>query len=187
MYNSSLHKQISQGLKKRKIDIGNSDNMFYTRFIANASSIKFLYFELYNGDPDCDKIFNQLIDTTAKAYINRPTMLKKRDEVKENLNRVAFQRGPLVYCVEGVDHKGSAWNLIVPDQVKFAAEWRPDLLGGVMTLTGTGMAIVPTADGIGAQTIKQKITAVPYFSWCNRGSNQMLVWLPRKVKEVKIP
>lgn len=110
-----------------------------------------------------------------------------RDEVKENLNRVAFQRGPLVYCVEGVDHKGSAWNLIVPDQVKFTPEWHPELLGGVMTLTGTGMAIVPTADGIGAQTIKQKITAVPYFSWCNRGSNQMLVWLPRKVKEVKIP
>ena len=61
------------------------------------------------------------------------------------------------------------------------------MLGGVMTLTGTGMAIVPTKDGIGAQTIKQKISAVPYFSWCNRGSNQMLVWLPRKVKEIKIP
>ena len=110
-----------------------------------------------------------------------------RDEVKDNENRMALQRGPLVYCVEGVDHNGSAWNLIVPDQVTFTPQWRPDLLGGVMTLTGTGMAIVPTKDGIGAQTIKQKISAVPYFSWCNRGSNQMLVWLPRKVKEVKIP
>ena len=110
-----------------------------------------------------------------------------RDEVKDNENRMALQRGPLVYCVEGVDHNGSAWNLIVPDQVTFTPQWQPDLLGGVMTLTGTGMAIVPTKDGIGAQTIKQKISAVPYFSWCNRGSNQMLVWLPRKVKEVKIP
>lgn len=110
-----------------------------------------------------------------------------RDEVKEDANRVALQRGPLVYCVEGVDHNGSAWNLIVPDQVKFAPEWKPDLLGGVMTLTGTALAIVPTKDGIGATTAKQKITAVPYFSWCNRGSNQMLVWLPRKVKEVRIP
>ncbi|HOY19298.1 MAG TPA: glycoside hydrolase family 127 protein [Haliscomenobacter sp.] len=110
-----------------------------------------------------------------------------RDEVKDNENRMALQRGPLVYCVEGVDHNGSAWNLIVPDQVTFTPQWRPDLLGGVMTLTGTGMAIVPTKDGIGAQTIKQKISAVPYFSWCNRGSNQMLVWLPRKVKEIKIP
>ncbi|AEE52474.1 glycoside hydrolase family 127 protein [Haliscomenobacter hydrossis] len=110
-----------------------------------------------------------------------------RDEVKDNENRMALQRGPLVYCVEGVDHNGSAWNLIVPDQVVFTPQWQPDLLGGVMTLTGTGMAIVPTKDGIGAQTIKQKISAVPYFSWCNRGSNQMLVWLPRKVKEIKIP
>lgn len=110
-----------------------------------------------------------------------------RDEVKEDISRMALQRGPLVYCVEGVDHNGSAWNLIVPDQVKFTPEWKPDLLGGVMTLTGTGMAIVPNKDGVGAVTAKQKITAVPYFSWCNRGSNQMLVWLPRKVKEVRIP
>jgi amylosucrase len=83
VYDPQLHKIISTGLLKKKIDIGKTDNMFYTRFIANASSIKFLYFELYNGDPDCDKIFNQLIDTMAKAYINRPTMLKKRDEEKE--------------------------------------------------------------------------------------------------------
>ncbi|WP_353483984.1 beta-L-arabinofuranosidase domain-containing protein, partial [Haliscomenobacter sp.] len=109
-----------------------------------------------------------------------------RDEVKEDLSRMALQRGPLVYCVEGADHSGSAWNLIVGDQVVFTPQWQPGLLGGVMTLSGSGMAIVPTKDGSAVQTLKKTITAIPYFSWCNRGSNQMQVWLPRRVKEVKI-
>jgi hypothetical protein len=110
-----------------------------------------------------------------------------RDEVKENQNRMALQRGPLVYCVEGVDHNGSTWNLIVPDAVRFTPVWRADLLGGVTTLTGTALAIVPNKEGTAVQTLPQKITAVPYFSWCNRGSNPMQVWLPRRVKEVRIP
>ncbi len=83
MYNSALHKQISQGLKKRKIDIGNSDNMFYTRFVANATTIQFLYNELYQNHLDCDDLFNQLIDVMANAYTQRPLALKHRDDDKE--------------------------------------------------------------------------------------------------------
>jgi len=83
VYDPQLHKTISNGLRKKKIDIGNADNMFYTRFVANATAIKFLYYELYKEHPECDKIFNQLIDTMAKAYTQRPAALKLRDEEKE--------------------------------------------------------------------------------------------------------
>jgi amylosucrase len=83
VYDSLLHKQISAGLRKMKIDIGNSDNMFYTRFVANATSIQFLYYELYKSHPDCDSLFNELINTMAKAYTERPLALKHRDEEKD--------------------------------------------------------------------------------------------------------
>lgn len=83
MYDSQLHKQISVGLRKMKIDIGNSDNMFYTRFVANATAIKFLYYELYKNHPECDSIFNELINTIAKAYTERPLALKQHDDEKE--------------------------------------------------------------------------------------------------------
>jgi amylosucrase len=66
-----------------KIDIGNSDNLFYTRFIANATAIKFLYYELYKNHPEADAIFDELIDTMAKAYTERPLALKHRDDEKE--------------------------------------------------------------------------------------------------------
>lgn len=83
MYDSHLHKQISQGLKKRKIDIGNSDNMFYTRFVANATAIQFLYNELYQHHPESELLFSRLIDVMANAYTLRPLALKHRDEEKE--------------------------------------------------------------------------------------------------------
>ena len=83
MYDSQLHKQISLGLRRMKIDIGNSDNMFYTRFIANATAIKFLYYELYKNHAEVDAIFDELIDTMAKAYTERPLALKHRDDEKE--------------------------------------------------------------------------------------------------------
>jgi len=83
VYDSHLHKQISAGLRKMKIDIGNSDNLFFTRFIANATAIKFLYYELYKNHPKVDAIFDELIDTLAKAYTDRPIALKHRDNGKE--------------------------------------------------------------------------------------------------------
>ena len=83
MYDSQLHKQISLGLRRMKIDIGNSDNMFYTRFIANATAIKFLYYELYKNHAEADALFDELIDTMAKAYTERPLALKHRDDEKE--------------------------------------------------------------------------------------------------------
>ena len=83
MYDPQLHKAISTILQKKKIDIGNADNMFYTRFVANATAIKFLYYELYKQHPEADRLFNQLIETMAKAYTQRPAALKQRDEEKE--------------------------------------------------------------------------------------------------------
>ncbi|HEC44490.1 MAG TPA: hypothetical protein ENI20_16840, partial [Bacteroides sp.] len=50
--------------------------------------------------------------------------------------------------------------------------YRDDLLGGVVNITGT--ATLP-ADGL-----EIDITAIPYYTWSNRGKGQMKVWLPTK-------
>jgi hypothetical protein len=47
-----------------------------------------------------------------------------------------------------------------------AAEWRPDLLGGVVALTA------PVEGPAG------RLLAIPYFAWANRGPGEMAVWLP---------
>ncbi|MBD0259132.1 MAG: glycoside hydrolase family 127 protein, partial [Cytophagales bacterium] len=108
------------------------------------------------------------------------------DSVKANQNRVALQRGPLVYCVEHVDNDGKAMNVIVPDGVGFTPAYRADLLGGVVALQAETPVVTISADGASVTTVPKKITAIPYYAWANRGKGQMQVWLPRKAGEVKV-
>jgi DUF1680 family protein len=103
--------------------------------------------------------------------------------------RVAVQRGPVVYCLEGVDHGG-----IILDQVsvnredinKFSVKHRPDLLGGVAVIEGRGKVIddASWAGGLyGSEPLKEreiKLTMVPYCVWDNREPGEMRVWMRTK-------
>ena len=56
--------------------------------------------------------------------------------VDENAGRVALMRGPLLYCVEQSDNPDAALaTSSFPDEASFRADFRPDLLGGVVALT----------------------------------------------------
>ncbi len=121
--------------------------------------------------------------------LNLPMEVKRiasRPEVKQNIDRVALQRGPLVYCVEGADNGNQAWNLILPDQATFQTTHQKDLLDGITTIQFDAPTVQISNDGQSVTTEIKKITAIPYYSWCNRGQNQMQVWLPRKIKDVKL-
>jgi uncharacterized protein len=112
--------------------------------------------------------------------------VKARSEVKQDEDRVALQRGPIVYCVEGADNEGKAWNLIVPKNTLFTTAFRPDLLGGIQTIQFEAPTIQLKEEGSKVITERKTITAIPYYAWCNRGSNQMQVWLPQKISDIKI-
>ena len=91
------------------------------------------------------------------------------DRVVDNRGKIALERGPIVYAVEGVDHGGRVLDLVVPPDMRLAAERRPDLLGGVTVLTGT----------VGDVTGRSRpFTAIPYYAWSHRGPGEMAVWLP---------
>jgi len=109
-----------------------------------------------------------------------------RAELKQDNDRVALQRGPLVYCVEGADNDGSAWNVILPNTTQFT-EHAGDVAGERITALDAELPVLTVStsgDGVSTQT--RKIRAIPYYTWCNRGSNAMQVWLPVKIKDVKI-
>jgi DUF1680 family protein len=108
------------------------------------------------------------------------------DSVKENRNRISLQRGPLVYCVEGIDNNDNIFNILLPDDKTFTTEYKPEMLGGVVIIKADAQVLSPSANGTNLQTINKKITAIPYYSWANRGKSQMQVWLPRKITDVKI-
>jgi hypothetical protein len=103
------------------------------------------------------------------------------ENVKDCRGRVAIERGPLVYCVEGADHNGHALDLILPEDAQLTPEHRADLLGGVTVLTGQGLTAFRDEAGQ-PKSQPAKITMIPYYAWCHRGPNEMNVWLPRSLE-----
>jgi DUF1680 family protein len=124
-----------------------------------------------------------------KVTVSLPMEVKRviaRPEVKQDEDRVALQRGPLVYCIEGADNGGQAWNFILPDNATFETSFKPELLEGVQVIRFKAPTIAVSED---AQTVTREdktLTAIPYYAWCNRGQNPMQVWLPTKVKDLKV-
>jgi DUF1680 family protein len=109
-----------------------------------------------------------------------------RSELNFDNNRIAFTRGPLVYCIEGADNNGKAWNVIAPQQTSFTTQNFKVLDENVVSLIANLPAIQISSDGSNANTGFQKVRAIPYYAWCNRGSNPMQVWLPTSFKEVRV-
>ena len=97
-------------------------------------------------------------------------------------NRAAVQRGPLVYCAEGVDNGGQVLGLSFAREGALTQEpFDPELLGGVAPVTAQGWRQREPgalyAYGM-AQLEPAQIRLVPYYAWGNRGLTQMRVWLP---------
>jgi len=109
-----------------------------------------------------------------------------REELKQDNNRIAIQRGPIVYCIEGADNNGKAWNVIIPENTKFETIDYKVLDESVKALTAEVLVITVGEDGLSLKTEKKKIIAIPYYTWANRGKNEMQVWLPTKITDVKL-
>jgi uncharacterized protein len=111
------------------------------------------------------------------------------DNVEPDRGRVAVERGPIVYCMEGVDHahnNSKVMNAFLPDASDLTAGHRPDLLGGVTTLRGRARAVDRQDDGTITES-SMDLTLIPYYAWCHRGANEMQVWIPRTREWAKVP
>ena len=122
-------------------------------------------------------------DTVALSLPMKPERLYAHPDVRQDTGRVALRRGPLVYCVEGQDIAAPVIRLRLPPTAALTAEWRGDLLGGITTLTAPAQLAAAGSWGAAlyrttpAPETPSRLTAVPYYIWCNRGPNPMQVWL----------
>ncbi len=113
-------------------------------------------------------------------------LIEAKAELKQNNNRIAIQRGPIVYCVEGADNNNKAWNIVLPPNTKFETIDYKIMDEPVKALTAEVPVVLVGEDGLSIRTEKRKIIAIPYYTWANRGKNEMQVWLPTTIKDVKI-
>jgi DUF1680 family protein len=81
--------------------------------------------------------------------------------IADDVGKVAVQRGPIVYALEGADNGGKVLEATLGSG-ELKPEFKSDLLGGVSVLKGDGL------------------TFVPYYAWANRGPGEMAVWIKSK-------
>lgn len=95
--------------------------------------------------------------------------------VRDAAGKVALARGPLVYCVEGMDHHASLSSIVLPESavVHTTAEEMVALhVNGIAQYASDRLYSV---DYVKAKPIS--IRAIPYFAWGNRAPGDMQVWI----------
>jgi DUF1680 family protein len=103
--------------------------------------------------------------------------------IRMDVGRIALKRGPLVYCVEQVDNSSDVTMLRLPRDAKPEAAERSDLFDGIITIVADAeVAEIADWDGdlyrsVPPDHTPTRLTAVPYYTWSNRGANRMTVWI----------
>lgn len=108
------------------------------------------------------------------------------NNVKDDVGKVALQRGPLVYCAEWPDNDGKAANIIVPQNTAFTSEYKPDLLNGVLVLKAAVPFVNIDEQNMNISTAQKTMTAIPYYAWAHRGKGEMVLWFPSRIKDIDI-
>ncbi|MDO7847812.1 glycoside hydrolase family 127 protein [Hymenobacter sp. M29] len=106
--------------------------------------------------------------------------------VLDDAGKVALQRGPVMYCAEWKDNDGRASNIIVPAGTTFTATPKPDVLNGITELSATVPVVKLDVANNSINTVRQTLTAIPYYAWANRGKGEMTVWFPQQVTDVEL-
>lgn len=112
--------------------------------------------------------------------------IKSNPAVRQNEGRVALQYGPIVYCVEGESKEYNSKNVILPPSAAIEVKYEPSLLGGINVLHFNAPVVTINEDGLSVSTTNRPVSAIPYYSWNNRGSRDMQVWLPSQIRQIRI-
>jgi len=108
-----------------------------------------------------------------KVTLNLPMPVQRvraHENVKADTGKVALMRGPVVYCLEAVDHSGADLaSLALAPTSALQTQRRPDLLSGVTVITGNLH--------VAGQAAPVPLLAIPYYAWANRERCGMTVWI----------
>ncbi|WPU97403.1 glycoside hydrolase family 127 protein [Mucilaginibacter sp. cycad4] len=125
-----------------------------------------------------DKVSLLLPMETEKVLANQ--------QVKDDRGRFAFERGPIVYCLEGPDNKDSLVQNILIDKNAIAdANYHADLLNGVDVISTEGKSAKRQLKTDSILQTDQMVKAIPYYAWANRGPSEMTVWIPYETSAVR--
>lgn len=151
---------------------------------------------LINGKPAADSHSLDIYEDKGYFYISgvfeenmtvmleldvTPKKVYANTAVRYDAGCTAITRGPLVYCFEGADNEGLLQTLRIKENGGISEkQYDEKLLGGIIPLSVDGY-MMNGSDSLYSykrpETKECTLTAVPYYTWGNRGQNQMRVWM----------
>ena len=110
--------------------------------------------------------------------------------LKTNEGLCAYERGPLVYCAEGIDNGGKLDNLFIEEGANGVSATAPTTLtslfkGGIQRIRMSGKSA--TLNGDEVTTTSKNIFLIPYFARAHRAASSMLVWIPIDASKMERP
>lgn len=112
-----------------------------------------------------------------------PRVVYASAKVAADSGKACVKRGPLVYCAEEIDN-GPVLPLRIRDDAKpKALPFEPETLGGICPIEIDGYTMEDADDLYSTKKptyTNKSLRLIPYYTWANRGENQMRVWLPVK-------
>ena len=96
-----------------------------------------------------------VVEITMAMPVRR---IRAHVKVEADRGRLAVERGPVVYCAEGADNGGKAFDATLSADASFADA----------TVNVNGATFPALRSG--------SLTLIPYFAWCHRGAGEMQTW-----------
>ena len=101
-------------------------------------------------------------DRVELHFDMEPRLVSADKQVEADRDKIAVERGPLVYCAEWPDNTN--------DVLDAKIEGMPDFVLGKKKIAETEVVTLSTDD----------LTLIPYYAWAHRGKGHMAIWLWRK-------
>ena len=143
-----------------------------------------------NGEAISPAIENGYITLTPSAAFDlaldfhiAPRFIAANPRIRANAGCIALARGPVVYCIEGVDNGTDLHSLSFSPAAVKEARLEADF-HGLCSITLPGYrtescdALYPDPDAI--TETETEVKFIPYFAFANRGSTDLLVWVRRR-------
>lgn len=130
-------------------------------------------------------------DTVELSFDMTTRLLKANPAVADDTGRVVLQRGPIVFCMEGLDQRASLGRIEMADYAvqvggSTQARYENKLLDGIVVLEHPGYVAKRTenrglyysAEAPAPTEDRASLTLIPYYTWANRDATEMQVWIP---------
>lgn len=117
---------------------------------------------------------NAKADKTVNIHFDiQPKLVACSNRVRANVGKVALMRGPIVYCLEGVDNGDNLQLLCIDENTDFVMNDDKIIAKGYRQKEASSLY----SDYKKVEETPCDLIFTPYHKWANRGENEMSVYI----------